>query len=98
MGSGANNTFRYIGSSLGVAVVVTVVAQGSSVRGHAEALAAGANQAVAVSALLCLAGAVTCALARVAETRAARAPMPAPGAESAAVPHGATVDGRGRFS
>ena len=94
MGSGANNTFRYIGSSLGVAVVVTVVAQGSSARGHAEALAAGANQAVVVSALLCLAGAVTCALTRVAETRAACAPMPAPGEESAALPHGAVVDGR----
>jgi MFS family permease len=95
MGSGANNTARYIGSSLGVAVIVTVVAQGTSARGRAEALAAGANQAVVVSALLCLVGAVICALARIAEIRAARAPIPAQGAESATVLHGATADKTG---
>jgi Major Facilitator Superfamily len=95
MGSGANNTARYIGSSLGVAVIVTVVAQGTSARGPAEALAVGANQAVVVSALLCLAGALICALARVAEIRAAPAPVPAQGAESATVPHGATADKTG---
>jgi MFS family permease len=83
MGSGANNTARYIGSSLGVAVVVTVVAQGTSSRGAAAAMVSGANDAFIVSALLCLTGAALCAAARVAEIRATRAALPIPVAEAA---------------
>ncbi|MFI0896161.1 MFS transporter [Streptomyces sp. NPDC020983] len=56
MGSGANNTARYVGSALGVALTVSVVtaAHGSS---PAAALAAGANHAFLLSAAACLAGA-----------------------------------------
>ncbi|WP_031513613.1 MFS transporter [Streptomyces sp. NRRL F-5123] len=56
MGSGANNTARYVGSALGVALTVSVVtaAHGSS---PAAALAAGADHAFLLSAAVCLAGA-----------------------------------------
>ncbi|CAG7619068.1 MFS transporter [Actinacidiphila bryophytorum] len=55
MGSGANNTARYVGSALGVALTVSVVtaAHGPS---PATALAAGANHAFLLSAATCLAG------------------------------------------
>lgn len=78
MGSGANNTSRYLGSALGVAVTVTVA---TSAHPHtpdpeatARALATGTDRAVLVAATLCLLGA-TLALAA---HRAARHPTPAP--------------------
>ncbi|QRK93472.1 MFS transporter [Saccharopolyspora erythraea] len=55
MGSGANNTARYVGSSLGVAVLVAVVSAG---RSPAE----GADFALVVAAAIALAGAVVTAL------------------------------------
>ncbi|MFG1810777.1 MFS transporter [Streptomyces sp. NPDC049040] len=56
MGSGANNTARYVGSALGVALTVSVV---TAAHGHspAAALASGANHAFLLSAAACLAGA-----------------------------------------
>lgn len=56
MGSGANNTARYVGSALGVALTVSVV---TAAHGHspAGALAAGANHAFLLSAATCLTGA-----------------------------------------
>lgn len=51
MGSGANNTARYIGGSLGVAGVVAIVGAGRSV-------AEGADTMLVVAALLSLAGVV----------------------------------------
>ncbi|WP_333767429.1 MFS transporter [Streptomyces sp. IBSBF 2435] len=72
MGSGANNTARYVGSALGVALTVSVVtaARGPS---PAAALATGANHAFLLSSAACLVGA--CAvllLARRARRTAAR--------------------------
>ena len=72
MGSGANNTARYIGSSMGLSLtlVVATSAHGGS---PARALAHGADHALLVGVGLMLAGAV-CALAfrerRTARTRA----------------------------
>ena len=66
MGSGANNTARYIGASLGVAMAVTIATNG--VHGHgagaARALTHGTSIAMLVSAALALAGAVLAALIR----------------------------------
>jgi predicted MFS family arabinose efflux permease len=73
MGSGANNTARYLGSSLGVAVTVTVVAQATSDSGSAEAMATGANHAALIAAALCLLGALIAVWGRMAENRTARA-------------------------
>ncbi|MEU6734434.1 MFS transporter [Streptomyces physcomitrii] len=73
MGSGANNTARYLGSSLGVALTVTLVAQASSSEGPAEATALGANDAVLAAAALCLVGALISLWGRIAERRAERA-------------------------
>lgn len=53
MGSGANNTARYLGGSAGVALVVAVAAGGTD----AGALVHGWNTAALVSAILCAAGA-----------------------------------------
>ncbi|MFB9840086.1 MFS transporter, partial [Actinoallomurus acaciae] len=55
MGSGANNTARYVGASLGVAMVVAVDASASGP-------ARGAHAALAVSASLALAGAIVTTL------------------------------------
>ncbi len=79
MGSGANNTARYLGSSLGVAIVVTVATRSVAGRDPAAALASGTDRAVLVSAALCLVGAAIAVCGRVAEVRAARS-APAPGA------------------
>ncbi|WP_051711086.1 MFS transporter [Streptomyces sp. NRRL S-350] len=74
MGSGANNTSRYVGSALGVAVTVAVA--GSARPGApgpaaaARALAAGTDRAVLVAAALCLVGALLALAARTAEARA----------------------------
>ncbi|MGW7583242.1 MFS transporter [Kitasatospora sp. NPDC054768] len=73
MGSGANNTSRYLGSALGVAVTVAVTGSarpGSPGPGAAaRALAAGADRAVLVAAALCLVGALIALAARAAEAR-----------------------------
>jgi MFS family permease len=71
MGSGANNTARYVGSALGVALTVAVA---TAAHGHspAAALAAGANHAFLLSAAACLAGAAAILLlARLARRQAA---------------------------
>ncbi|WP_371483113.1 MFS transporter [Kitasatospora sp. NBC_00315] len=73
MGSGANNTARYLGSALGVAVVVTVVnrsAPGRAGPDAARAMAAGADRAVLLAAAFCLAGAALALWARAAQRRA----------------------------
>jgi MFS family permease len=54
MGSGANNTARYLGGAAGVALVVALAA-----RPGAGGLAHGWNTAAAVSAVLCAVGALT---------------------------------------
>jgi len=61
MGSGANNTARYLGSAIGVTVVAVVVAAHGSTSGD---LVAGWNVAVVVTAGFSLAGALVVALAR----------------------------------
>jgi MFS family permease len=75
MGSGANNSARYLGSALGVAVVVTLVGRATSAAGPAQAMADGANEAVLVAAGLCLVGAAVALWARVAETRSGGKPV-----------------------
>ena len=57
MGSGANNTARYIGSSLGVAMVVALVSAAGGAKGADANLAAGVDVAVVVTAVIALAGA-----------------------------------------
>ncbi|MFE3499434.1 MFS transporter [Kitasatospora sp. NPDC059160] len=73
MGSGANNTSRYLGSALGVAATVAVA---SSAHPHtpgpeaaAQALATGTDRAVLLAATLCLLGATLALAARHAERR-----------------------------
>lgn len=69
MGSGANNTARYVGGAAGVAVVVAVVANvGGSVT-QPSALVHGWNAATLVCAVLCAAGALLAVACR---------PRPAP--------------------
>ncbi|GAA2744371.1 MFS transporter [Terrabacter aerolatus] len=58
MGSGANNTARYLGSSVGVTVVSVVVAAHAVPGSGAAGLVAGWNVAACVTAGLSLAGAV----------------------------------------
>ncbi|TVL91904.1 MFS transporter [Streptomyces sp. SAJ15] len=70
MGSGANNSARYLGSALGVAVMITVVSQPESAAGPGQAMADGANNAFLVAAALCLTGAAIALWARLAESRA----------------------------
>ncbi|MFD0279185.1 MFS transporter [Kitasatospora sp. NPDC127111] len=90
MGSGANNSARYLGSALGVAVMVTVVSRARSSEGPSHAMAAGINDAFLVAAAFCAAGAAVALWARAAESRAAAALAaaghPATGTEAAAVP------------
>ncbi|MEW1860371.1 MFS transporter [Streptomyces sp. NPDC088194] len=62
MGSGANNTARYVGSALGLALTVSV-ASAAHGRTPAAALAAGANRGFLVSAAVCAAGAAVVLLA-----------------------------------
>jgi predicted MFS family arabinose efflux permease len=60
MGSGANNTARYIGSAAGVALTVAVSTAGQGGGGDpTSSLAAGADRALLVACGLALAGAVT---------------------------------------
>ena len=56
MGSGANNTARYVGAAAGVAMVAALLAAGDDRPGVAG-LVHGWNLASAVAAVLCLAGA-----------------------------------------
>ncbi len=60
VGSGANNTARYVGAAVGVTVITVIAA-----RPDAAAMVAGWNVAVWVDAALSLAGAVVVALCRV---------------------------------
>ncbi|MEV7023912.1 MFS transporter, partial [Kitasatospora sp. NPDC093558] len=80
MGSGANNTSRYMGSALGVAVTVAVATSAHPTGpGHAaaaRALAAGTDRAVVVAATLCFAGAALALAARTAESRRPRPEEP----------------------
>ncbi len=64
MGSGANNTARYVGSSIGVAIVVAVVASSHAAGAPDHVLAQGNNLATIVSAALAGAGALLVLLAR----------------------------------
>ena len=62
MGSGANNTARYVGASIGVTIVSIVAAAPGGTRGH---LVAGWNAAAVGAAVASLAGAaVVLTLAR----------------------------------
>ncbi|WP_329569705.1 MFS transporter [Kitasatospora sp. NBC_01266] len=58
MGSGANNTARYLGSALGVALALALIGSAHSAAGPAAATAAGADRAIVVAVALCLLGAV----------------------------------------
>jgi MFS family permease len=58
MGSGANNTARYIGSATGVALTIAVATA------HPGRLAQGTDTALLISAILCLTGAFTTLLLR----------------------------------
>jgi hypothetical protein len=61
LGSGANNTARYLGSAIGIALVVAVVAGG----GHGDAgLISGRNHAALAAAAINLAGAALVAACR----------------------------------
>lgn len=57
MGSGANNTARYVGSALGLALAVAVITAPTSTTHPAAAIATGANHAALLSATLSLTGA-----------------------------------------
>jgi len=70
MGSGANNTARYLGAAVGVTLVVLVVGAGSPA-GTAEGLLAGWDRAALGGAVVTLLGALL-----VAVIRPARAPRP----------------------
>jgi hypothetical protein len=59
MGSGANNTFRYVGSALGISVVAVLATRNSS---GAPGLVAGWNSAVLLTASLSVLGAAAIAV------------------------------------
>ncbi len=89
MGSGANNTARYLGAAVGVTVVVLVVGAGEP-EGTAAGLLAGWNAAALVAAATALAGALVVALLR---PRAPAAPRSqgAAGPPSSGTSSGATI-------
>lgn len=91
MGSGANNSARYLGSAMGVAIMITVVSQATSAKGPKYAMAEGANSAILVAAMLCGVGALVALWARTAEARTtgAAAPSDLQPVEPAAAPAGA---------
>ncbi|MDH6118401.1 MFS family permease [Kitasatospora sp. GAS204A] len=72
MGSGANNTARYLGSALGVALSLALIGSARSPAGPAAAAAAGADRAIVVAVALCLLGAAVALWARAAARAAAR--------------------------
>jgi hypothetical protein len=63
MGSGANNTARYLGAAIGVTLVVLVVGAGSPA-GTAEGLLAGWDRAALGGAVVTLLGALLVAVIR----------------------------------
>jgi hypothetical protein len=63
MGSGANNTARYVGSAIGVSVVAVIAARPGPGSPTAD-LVAGWNTAVIVSAAVSVAGALVVLVAR----------------------------------
>ncbi|MFE4973241.1 MFS transporter [Kitasatospora sp. NPDC056651] len=69
MGSGANNTARYLGSSLGVAVTVTLMGLGRPATPRAAA--DGADHAVLAATVLCVLGAAGALAVRAAQRRGA---------------------------
>ncbi|MGC0313858.1 MFS transporter [Kitasatospora acidiphila] len=71
MGSGVNNTARYLGSSLGIAIVLAVINSVRSAGHPAAAVATGADRAILVAILMCLLGAAVALWARAAGTRQA---------------------------
>jgi len=58
MGSGANNTARYLGSSIGLTIVTVLITQAGDASG-ADGLVTGWNQAVLITAGFSLVGALT---------------------------------------
>ncbi|MGP4002182.1 MFS transporter [Streptomyces sp. 8N706] len=64
MGSAANNAARYLGSSVGVALVAAVLAFAPRGGGAAHELGIGMSHAAAISGVLALVGAVLVALCR----------------------------------
>jgi hypothetical protein len=64
MGSGANNTARYLGGAAGVAVVVAVVSAMGAGGTAAAGLVHGWNGAAIVCAAMCAAGALIAARCR----------------------------------
>ena len=62
MGSGANNTARYLGGSAGIALVVALATGRGS--GGASSLLSGWNTAAAVCGALCIVAALTAAACR----------------------------------
>jgi hypothetical protein len=63
MGSGANNTARYLGGAAGVAVVVALVSAAGTGGDEATRLVRGWDVATLACAALCAAGALLAALA-----------------------------------
>ena len=63
MGSGANNTARYVGSAIGIAVVMVLVTHAGATSG-AAGVVSGWNIAVLVTAAFSLLGALVVLLAR----------------------------------
>jgi Na+/melibiose symporter-like transporter len=64
MGSGANNTARYVGGAAGVALVVAVISATGAGPADPRALVNGWNSAALVSAGLCAAGALVAGFCR----------------------------------
>lgn len=63
MGSGANNTARYLGSAIGITIAAILIAHGADT-GGTDGLLAGWNEAVAVTAAFSVLGAVIVGIAR----------------------------------
>ncbi len=80
MGSGANNTARYLGGAAGVAVVVAIGSGHSAAASSGATLVTGWNHAALVSAGLCALGALVAAACRA----TARNPYRAASADSSA--------------
>lgn len=74
MGSGANNTARYLGSALGVAIALALINSGHAAAGPAAGVTAGADRAIVVAVVLCLLGAAVALWARAASRRRTAAP------------------------
>ena len=63
MGSGANNTARYLGSAIGITVAAVLIAHGADV-GGVTGLLRGWDQAVLVTTAFSILGALVVAVAR----------------------------------